>query len=145
MFKHILIATDGSELAQKAVDQGLALAKALGAKATAVTVTPPWTTVAPEQAAFSLSVEEYERCVAENAAAILAPIAASAKAMGVACDTRHVPNLFPAEGVVSAATELGCDVIVMASHGRRGVKRLLLGSQAFEVVTHATIPVLVCR
>lgn len=145
MFKHILIATDGSDLAQKAVDQGLALAKALGARVTAVTVTPPWTSVAPEQAAFALSIEEYERCVAENAAATLAPIEAAAKRIGVACDTRHVPNMFPAEGILSAATELGCDAIVMSSHGRRGVKRLLLGSQAYEVVTHSTVPVLICR
>jgi len=145
MFKHILVATDGSDLAQKAVDQGLALAAALGAKVTAVTVTPPWTSIAPEQAAFALSIEDYRRCVAENAGEILSRVEAAAGRLGVPCTARHVPDAFPAEGILDTAKDLGCDVIVMASHGRRGLKRVLLGSQASEVTTQSLVPVLICR
>jgi nucleotide-binding universal stress UspA family protein len=145
MYKHILIATDGSELAQKAVDQGLAVARALAAKVTAATVTEPWVAVAPGEMAIAFPIEQYEKAAAANAARILAVVAAAAKQAGVACDTLHVKDEFPAEGIIEAAKQRGCDLIVMASHGRRGLTRLLLGSQANRVVTHSTVPVLICR
>ena len=68
-----------------------------------------------------------------------------ASALGVECSRQHVKDQFPAEGIVETAEKLGCDLIVMASHGRRGLMRFLLGSQATKVLTHSTIPVLVCR
>ena len=145
MFKHILIATDGSELAQKAVEQGLELAKAIGAKATAVTVTEPWIAVAPGEMAIAFPVEDYDRGVAENAARVLAQVSASSARHGVPCGTRHVKDQFPAEGILETAAAKGCDLIVMASHGRRGLTRLLLGSQANTVVTRSSVPVLICR
>lgn len=145
MYKHLLIATDGSELAQKAVDQGLELAKAIGAKATAVTVTEPWIAVAPGEMAIAFPVEDYDRGVAENAARIIAGVDAAAKQHGVACGTLHVKDQFPAEGILETAAAHGCDLIVMASHGRRGISRLLLGSQANTVVTRSSVPVLICR
>ncbi len=145
MYKHILIASDGSELAQKAVDQGLALAKALDAKALAVTVTEPLSMVAPGEVAITFPIDEYEKGAAATAAEILSGVAAAAKAAGVACETLHMKDSYPAEGIVAAAEKQGCDLIVMASHGRRGLRRLVLGSQANEVVTHSTIPVLICR
>lgn len=145
MFRNILIATDGSDLAQLAVSKGLALAKALDAKIAAVTVTPSWASVAPGEAAIAFPVEEYNRAAKENAAAILASVTEAAKQIGVECATIHKPDQFPAEGILSAAQDTSSDLIVMSSHGRRGLKRFFLGSQAQEVVTHSTIPVLICR
>ena len=145
MYKHILIATDGSDLALKAVDQGLALAKALNAKATAITVSEPWTTVATGEMAMAFPIDEYEKGCAEAAAKILGVVAKRAEKAGVACQTLHVKDQFAAEGIVETAKLKGCDLIVMASHGRRGISRLLLGSQANSVVTHSEIPVLICR
>ena len=144
MYKHILIATDGSELANKAVDAGLALAKELKAKVTAVTATEPWSTMVTGDAALAFPVEEYEKGAAENAARVLGGVSSAAKAQGVACETVRVSN-FAAEGIIDTAKTCGCDLIVMASHGRRGLARMLLGSQAMRVLTLSTVPVLICR
>ncbi|MCC7250759.1 universal stress protein [Hyphomicrobium sp.] len=145
MFKHILIATDGSELAGKAVTQGLDIAKGLGAKVTIVNVTEPWVAVAPGEVAMAFPIKEYDESVAANAAQILSVVADEAKAAGVDCATQHVKDQFPADGIIEAAERHGCDLIVMASHGRRGLMRFLLGSQAIKVLTNSTVPVLVCR
>jgi nucleotide-binding universal stress UspA family protein len=145
MFKHILIATDGSELAQKAVTEGLAVAKGSGARVTVINVTEPWVAVAPGEIAMAFPIKEYDASVAANAAQILSDVEKQAKALDVPCATLHVKDQFPAEGIVETATEQGCDLIVMASHGRRGLMRFLLGSQAIKVLTHSTVPVLVCR
>lgn len=144
MYKHILIATDGSELASKAVSTGLALAKQLNAKATALTATEPWTAMMMGEPAIAFPIAEYEKAAAENAARILAEVSGSAKKLGLACETVHVMN-FPAEAIIETAKARGCDLIVMASHGRRGLARALLGSQATNVLTHSTVPVLICR
>jgi nucleotide-binding universal stress UspA family protein len=145
MYKHILIATDGSELAAKAVTTGIELAKRLGAKLTAVTATEPWTTmmVAGDPGA-AFPTMEYEQVAAENAANILAAVDAIAKTAGVACETVHVMN-YPADAIIDTAKSKGCDLIVMSSHGRRGIARILIGSQAVNVLTHSTVPVLICR
>lgn len=145
MFKHILIATDGSELAAKAVAQGLDIAKGLGAKVMVINVTEPWVAVAPGEVAMAFPIKEYDESVAANAAHILAAAESASKTAGVDCTTRHVRDQFPAEGIIETAEKHGCDLIVMASHGRRGLMRFLLGSQAIKVLTHSTIPVLVCR
>ncbi|WP_295559303.1 universal stress protein [uncultured Hyphomicrobium sp.] len=145
MFKHILIATDGSELARKAVTQGLEIAKGLGAKVTVVNVTEPWVAVAPGEVAMAFPIKEYDESVAANAAQILSSVEKASRDASVECTTRHVRDQFPAEGIIDSAEKNGCDLIVMASHGRRGLMRFLLGSQAIKVLTHSTIPVLVCR
>jgi nucleotide-binding universal stress UspA family protein len=145
MYTHILIATDGSELAAKAVTQGLAIAKALGARATALTVTEPWVAVAPGEVAMAFPVKEYDESVTANAARILKAVEDQAMSLAVPCDTVHVKDQFPAEGIIETATLHNCDLIVMASHGRRGLMRLLLGSQANKVLTQSTVPVLICR
>jgi len=145
MYKHILIATDGSELSGKAVAQGLGLAKRLSAKVTAVTVTEPWTAAAYGTIPTPTLVNVYEKATAENAARILTSVSAAAKDLGVACTTLHVEGQYPAEGIVSTAKDKGCDLIVMASHGRRGLSRMLLGSEAMKVLTLSAIPVLICR
>ena len=145
MYKHLLIATDGSELAQKAVAQGFALAKAVNAKVTIVTVSEPWTLAAPAEVAIVYPVEDYERAAAANASKILADASAAGAKLQITCDTVHVKEEFPAEGIVETARARGCDLIVMASHGHRGLMRLVLGSQAHRVVTQSTTSVLICR
>jgi nucleotide-binding universal stress UspA family protein len=145
MYKRILIATDGSELAAKAVTVGLELAKTLGAEVVSLSATEPWSSmVGPEGAAFNFPVEDYERAAAENAARILDGVRQQATSMGVASETVHAKD-FPAEAIVETANSKHCELIVMASHGRRGLARVLLGSQALRVLTLSSVPVLICR
>jgi nucleotide-binding universal stress UspA family protein len=149
MFKHILIATDGSELADKAVVQGLALAKALNAKVTAVTVTEPWDALSMAAIAESHQtrnpVADYQERMAAAANRILWAVIDKAKKLDVPCTTIYVEDRHPAEGIIETAQVQMCDLIVMASHGRRGLARLLIGSQANKVVTLSPMPVLICR
>ena len=145
MYKHILIAIDNSDLARKALAHGLSLAKALGARVTVVSVTESWATMAPPEVLKEPFVLEFEQAAVESARRILDNAAAAAKETGVDCSTLHMPDLFPAEGILEAAAATNSDLIVMASHGRRGLKKFLLGSQASEVVTQSTLPVLICR
>jgi nucleotide-binding universal stress UspA family protein len=145
MYAHILIASDGSELAGRAVEQGLTLAKTLHSKVTAVTVTEPWTAAVSGEWAVAFPVEEYEKAAAANAQKILAQVSETAARIGIACETVHIKDQFPAEGIVEEAKTRGCDLIVMGSHGRRGIIRFVLGSQATRVLTHSTIPMLICR
>jgi nucleotide-binding universal stress UspA family protein len=145
VFAHILIATDGSELSDKAVAQGLALAKVHAAKVTAVHVTEPWTAYLSGEWALAFPAEEYEKTAAANAKSILARVAEQAQRIGVACEILHIKDRFAAEGIIEEAKARNCDLIVMGSHGRRGLARLFLGSEAVRVLTHSTVPVLVCR
>jgi nucleotide-binding universal stress UspA family protein len=144
MYKHILIATDGSQLAQKAVLAGLALAKDVGARATAVTVSEPWATSRTCHGSAAVPFDAYDIASAESASDSLASVCALAKRLAVECATVHVKNQ-PAEGILHVASSRGCDLIVMASHGRRGLSRLILGSHATRVLTHSPIPVLICK
>jgi nucleotide-binding universal stress UspA family protein len=145
MFTHLLLATDGSELAAKAVTAGLTLARDLKARVTTVTATEPWSAmVSGDDLPFTFPIAEYEKAAAESAAHILAKVAEEAGRFGLDCETVHVTD-FPADAIIATAKARGCDLIVMASHGRRGVARLLLGSQASKVLTLSTIPVLICR
>jgi nucleotide-binding universal stress UspA family protein len=148
MYKHVLIATDGSDLAQKAEATGLALARALGAQVTAVTVTEPWDPLSMGEVverSIPNPVADFDESVAAAANRILWRVTEAAKKTGVACGTVHVKDQHPAEGIIDAAKKRGCDLIVMASHGRRGLSKWLLGSQANQVVTLSPVAVLVCR
>jgi nucleotide-binding universal stress UspA family protein len=145
MYKHILLPTDGSELAQKAVRQGLVLAKLLNASVTAVTVTSPWPVGEVGGMMVSSPIAQYDSAVAKEAGRVLAAVSDLAAELGVACTTVHVPNQYPAEGIIEQANAKGCDLIVMASHGRRGIAKFVLGSQATRVLAHSTIPVLICK
>ena len=148
MYKHILIATDGSELATKALEHGLALAERDNARVTVVTVTEPWSALDIAHDALLRRpdpIGHFEEIAAAAAARILDDAAQRANAYGVTCDRVHVKDQHPAEGIVATAKDTGCDLIVMASHGRRGVSRLLLGSQAYEVLTHCSVPALIVR
>jgi nucleotide-binding universal stress UspA family protein len=148
MFKHILIATDGSELARKAETTGLTLARELKAQATTVTVTEPWDALSMAALAdrgLPNPVADYDAAVAASANRVLWGVTETAKKVGVDCATVHAKDKYPADGIIDTAKERGCDLIVMASHGRRGISRMLLGSQTTKVATLSTIPVLVCR
>jgi nucleotide-binding universal stress UspA family protein len=129
----------------KAVAQGLALAKVHSAKVTAVHVTEPWTAAVSGEWALAFPAEEYEKTAAANAKAILARVTEQAQRIGVACEPFHIKDQFAAEGIVEEAKARNCDLIVMGSHGRRGFARFLLGSQALRVLTHTALPVLVYR
>lgn len=148
MYKRILVATDGSELGNKAVAHGIALAKALNAPLSTVAVTNIWS---PFDMAHDFDqrkkdpIGSYEAMATAGAKRVLEKVGEMAKAQGVDCTLIHVADKRPAEGIIEAANSSGADLIVMASHGRRGINRLLLGSQANEVVTTSKIPVLIMR
>ena len=149
MYKHILIATDGSIASHKGVDHGLALAKSLSCKASLVVVTKPFPMAGIVDVTGWVSGEidqiRYDASQKEFADTVLADARKAARKIGVEADYAQVSDHSAAEGILQAARDLGCDLIVMASHGRRGIGRLLLGSQTAEVVHHSTIPVLVVR
>jgi len=148
MYKHILIATDGSELAGRALAHGLALAKELKAPVTVVTVTQLWSALemAAEAGKANLDpVRKFEDMAAASAKVILDAAAEKAKVAGVTCELVHIPDQHPAEGIIAIAEKKSCDLVVMASHGRRTVGRLLLGSQVNEVLAHSKVPMLIVR
>ncbi len=147
MHKHILIATDGSELSTLAVRRGLDLAKQLGAKATIMTSTELWSIIEMVRHANDPRnpIEAYEELASEHAQKVLKAAAAIAAEYGVACETLHMKDLKPSEAIVETADKAGCDLIVMASHSRRGVNKLLLGSETSRVLALTTLPVLVYR
>jgi nucleotide-binding universal stress UspA family protein len=142
MYKHILIPTDGSELSKKAVDQGIGLAKALNAKVTAVTVSEPFHIFAVEASMVTDTPDEYIAAVTTK---YLKAAKDAATAAGVPCDVVQVEHEHPYETIIDTAKKRGCDAIVMASHGRRGVSAVVLGSETVKVLTHSNIPVVVVR
>jgi nucleotide-binding universal stress UspA family protein len=145
VYKNILIPTDGSELANKAVEHGVRLAKEIGARIAAVTVTEPFhvLSLAPRQIEYTRSeYKQYTDAVAERA---LGVVLDAAKSAGVSCDTMHVEHEQVYQAIIDTATSKGCDLIAMASHGRHGVAAVVLGSETVKVLTHSKIPVLVYR
>jgi nucleotide-binding universal stress UspA family protein len=148
MYKKILIATDGSAASAKAVEQGVALAKATGASVLLVTVTEMWSALDVATAAESgiaNPVAEYEALADKSAQKALAAAAAIAKSAGVPAETLHVRDSVAAEGVAATAKKNGSDLIVAGTHGRRGLNRLFLGSQAQKILQLSEVPVLVVR
>ncbi|WP_425905560.1 universal stress protein [Nitrobacter sp. TKz-YC02] len=146
MYDHILISTDGSELAQKGVDHGLSLADETGSKVTIITVTgqsPVPSISASGWGMAGMDPDRLEDANTRHAKDILSAAKAAAEEMGLMVETLHIPSASPAAAIVDAAKTHGCDLIVMASHGYRGIKRALLGSQTAEVIATAHIPVLV--
>jgi nucleotide-binding universal stress UspA family protein len=142
MYRHILIPTDGSELAEHGVAHGLALAKSVGAQVSIIFVVEPF----PEMTGRSLeTLGRYIELRKEQAMSVLDRAAKTAKEAGVACETVQVENAQPHQGIIAAAEDKGCDLIVMSSHGRSGLSMLLIGSVTNKVVTHAKTPVLVCQ
>jgi nucleotide-binding universal stress UspA family protein len=145
MYKHVLIAFDGSELAERALRGGLELAKAIGAKVTALYVTMPWSSIAVGEVAVMFPPEEYEANARAAADQQLKRVKDAAASHGVECELLHKSEAQPHKAIVDTASERGCDLIVMGSHGRRGIAGLLLGSVAMKTLTHAHVPVLIHR
>jgi nucleotide-binding universal stress UspA family protein len=147
MYKHILVATDGSKLSQKAVTHAIALAQALGAKLTVFYASPdyPLPAYADGVVYEPVSKKEYAALATQEAEKILSAIAEKAEAGGLECATVHTIAPAPWEAILAAAKKAKADAIIMASHGRRGVSALLLGSETQKVLTHSKIPVIVVR
>jgi nucleotide-binding universal stress UspA family protein len=145
LFKNILVPTDGSDLAAKAVEQGILFAKEIGAKITAATVTEPFHLLSVEQIQLEYTPIEYQKYSKAHAEKVLGAVSAAAKSAGVICDTLHVEHELIYQAIIEAAEARKCDLIVMASHGRRGVSAVVLGSETVKVLTHSKIPVLVYR
>ena len=145
MYKHILIPTDGSPLSEDAVKQGLALAKTLHAKVTVLTVVPPFHVFATETMMVTDTREHYDNDIARMAERRLAWPREAAKVAGVVYEDVSEVAEHPWAAIVETAKTRGCDLIVMASHGRKGVSALVLGSETTKVLTHSKIPTLVCR
>jgi nucleotide-binding universal stress UspA family protein len=145
MYENILIPTDGSNLAGKAVQHGIALAKEIGAKATVLTVLPPFHTFTTDTRMLEDTPAQYKVRMQEHARETLDAVARTAQAAGVACETVHVEHEHPYRAIIDTAASKGCDLIVMASHGRHGISAIVLGSETVKVLTHSSIPVLVHR
>jgi nucleotide-binding universal stress UspA family protein len=144
LYSNILIATDGSELAGAAVNHGVELAKKLGAKVTILTVNLPFRLFSAEGAMID-APPGYEARGKEISEKILASAAARAKAAGVPVETVQVEDDSPYQAIIDTAGSKGADLIVMSSHGRKGISALILGSETAKVLTHCKIPVLVDR
>jgi nucleotide-binding universal stress UspA family protein len=149
MFRNILVPTDGSAISRRAVGRAVRLAKAQKARVTGLWVGPVWQ---PNLYAYDefvpagfISPRQFAASIRKIAARQLGAVRKAAAAAGVRCKTVSVQGTFPHLEIIKAARRNRCDLIVMASHGRRGISRMLLGSQTSMVLAHATVPVMVCR
>ncbi len=149
MYKHILIPTDGSERSGKAVEQGIELARQLGARVTFLTVTRALHALAGEPemiGAMDVEARKYvHQFMTADARARLDAAMEFADTAGVKADMVSVEHDHIYQAVIETADRNGCDLILMASHGRGGISAVLLGSETVKVLTHSTIPVLVYR
>ena len=144
MFQRILIPTDGSELTAKAVDTAVRLAKSIGARVYTISVKEPF----PYSAISEMQPtppQEFFDAQERIAAKRIQGVRAACEAGGVPCEAHTIEALHPWEAIIEHAQRMECDLLVMASHGRRGVTALLLGSETQKVLTHSKIPVLVVR
>jgi nucleotide-binding universal stress UspA family protein len=145
MYRNILIPTDGSELAGKAVAHGIALAKRIGARTTVLTVLPPYHIFTTDAQMLEDTPAQYKAHMQAHAEKTLSSVTQAAQAAEVACEMVHVEHEHPYRAIIDTAGSKGCDLIVMASHGRHGISALVLGSETVKVLTHSKIPVLVHR
>jgi nucleotide-binding universal stress UspA family protein len=148
MYANILLSTDGSDVARKGVEHGIALAKALNARLTIITVTEAlpvdyggghasgWIPTQDE-------IDSHDAACKARAGRVLDEARAMSEQIGAPAELLHVPNAHPATAIIETAKSRGCDLIVMASHGRRGLRKLFLGSQTSEVLVDGSVPVLV--
>lgn len=147
MYKHILIPTDGSALSREAIISGVKLAKSIGARVTGLFAAPPATPLVYGDfvPVGYMTPQQHAEMIEKTAAKYLGMIEKAAKEAGVPCACVHVTNDFPADAIIAVAKKRKCDLIFMASHGRRGLAGVLLGSETQKVLTHSRIPVLVYR
>jgi nucleotide-binding universal stress UspA family protein len=145
MFKQILLPTDGSELSEQAVLAGISFAKELGAQVVGLTVLPEFHTITYKTEMIEDTKEQYIAATERQALQYLSFISDAARSADVPCTTVQVTSDDPYQAILQVARERNCDLIIMASHGRRGFKGLLLGSETQKVLVHGDIPVLVYR
>ena len=134
MYANILLSTDGSDVARKGVERGIALAKALNAKVTVITVTEPLPVVeyVSGHAGGGISQQDWDAACKVRADKVLDEARAMAEQIGISAELLHVPNAHPATAIIETAKSRGCDLIVMAPHGHRGLRKLWLGSQTWR-------------
>jgi nucleotide-binding universal stress UspA family protein len=147
MYKHILVPVDGTKLSQKALDTAAGLAKALGAKVTAVTVSPAYPAIIAGDGYMvePISSKEWEKSVAKHTERVRIEVEKRAASKGLTLTFVSATTDQPYDGIIETASLKKCDLIIMASHGRRGMSALLLGSETTKVLTHSKVPVLVVR
>lgn len=145
MFTHLLIPTDGSVLSKVAIDKGMQLAHSLRARVTGIFVMPEFRVVSYHAEMIQDNALKFSQDCRANADQALAVVTDMAASAGVECQTVSTTSDHPFEAIIDAATVHGCDIIVMASHGRGGMRSVLLGSQTQKVLTHCKIPVLILR
>jgi nucleotide-binding universal stress UspA family protein len=145
MFKSILVPTDGSKLSDQAVHQALQLAKSLGANVVALHVTAPYHVLAVTASALAATREQCEQNDVAFSKQIFDRIAGMARELGVGCTCASRSGEHVWQEIIMAAEKLRCDLICMASHGRRGLAAMLIGGETSKVLTHSKIPVLVVR
>ena len=145
MFRHLLVPTDGSPLSAKAARAAVDFAREVGARITALSVAEPFPYSALSESAFLPDQAGFEKQMQEHARTFVNEVAELASAAGVACETRVALSFSPYEEIVRTGEELGCDVIFMASHGRKGINRLFVGSETQKVLAHTALPVMVFR
>lgn len=144
MFKHLLLPADGSDNAHRATEKAVAIAQAFGARVSAIYVIDPYT-LSGVGADFAYGQAEYLRAARAEAASAMAQVVQACEAAGVTVDTALVESHSVAKGILAQAQALGADLIVMASHGKRGLEKLVLGSVTAQVLAHAHLPVVVVR
>ena len=145
MFKNILVPTDGSTLSATAVDKAMTLARDVKAKVTVMTAIEPFHVLTTTPASLSDTRDSYAKHAKAEAERVLADAQKKAKELGVTCGVAQVEADQPYKAIIEAAEKNGCDLIAMASHGRRGMAALVIGSETTKVLTHSAIPVLVYR
>jgi|CXWL01.1.fsa_nt_gi nucleotide-binding universal stress UspA family protein len=147
MYRHILIAIDGSVSSETVIEHGVALAKALGARVTGVHAVPDFIPPqdSPLQSVGFPTREEYEHLAKSEAEGVLQHVSRACSAAGVECELAHAVDSRAHHLILATAVERACDLICMGSHGRGGVGALLLGSQTQKVLAHGRLPVLVVR
>ncbi|MBC8752869.1 MULTISPECIES: universal stress protein [Paraburkholderia] len=145
MFKHLLVPTDGSALSEAAIQMAVILASESGAKVTGLHVMPEFHVFAYGTEMLADTEEQFIRVNQQHADDFLAAVTRAAAQVGVECETVAATRAHPYEAIISTAAQRNCDLIVMASHGRSGVRALLIGSETQKVLTHSAIPVLVVR
>ena len=147
MYKHILIPIDGSATADKAIEAGIDFARGAKARVTLFTALPEYQPPGDAElmARRAISLWDHERISRDNAQAILLPAADRLRAAGIECETAYAECNRPHEAIIDAARAHGCDLILMSSHGRRGLSELWYGSETHAVLKHSSIPTLVYR
>ena len=145
MFKRILLPTDGSDASRRAILSGVAFARSIGAEVVGMTAIPEFHTFTADTGMLEQTRDQYEQASRARGQRLLDEVAAAAQDAGVPCNVVQMVSDDPYEAIVSTARDRQCDLIAMASHGRRGIKGVLLGSVTQKVLVHSLIPVLVHR